>query len=96
MTVLHPAPFGEGNGAYFIFYAPKGDLMLLCSLPPHITPDGVTGVRVHGQVTNLRDIQVLTDGDSALVNGSIYVIRHEVQQGPTGVFHSVYIVRDKS
>ena len=96
MTVLHPAPFGEGNGAYFIFHAPKGDLMLLCSLPPYIDPDGMTGVRVHGQVVNMRDIQVLTDGDSVLVNGSVYVIRHVVRQTPTGVFHDIYIVRDKS
>ena len=96
MTVLHPAPFGEGNGAYFIFHAPKDGLSLLCSLPPHINPDGVTSVRVYGRVANMRDIQVLTDGDSVLVNGSIYVIRHEVQQTPASVFHDIYIVRDKS
>lgn len=95
MTVLHPAPFGEGNGAYFIFYAPKGDLMLLCSLPPHINPDGMTSVYVYGRVANMRGIPVLTNRDSVLVNGSIYVIRHEVQQDPAGVFHDIYIVRDK-
>jgi hypothetical protein len=96
MTELHPAPFGEGNGAYFIFYAPKNALNLLCSLPPHINPDGMTGVYVHGLFTSLRHTQVLTAGDSARVNGSIYVIRHEVQQAPAGVFHDIYIVRDKS
>ena len=97
MTELHPAPFGEGNGTYFMLYIPKGDFSLICSLPPHIdTEGGFTAAHVHGRAIHTNCTQVLADGDKVLVNGDVYIIRHAARQGPAGVSHHTYIERVKS